>query len=673
MKVPYFYLCVLCLSITMPLYAQKPDSVLKIPIEEVLNLPVEKPMDVNIEVASKVKEKLSDAPSSVTVFTQQDIQNMGITHLEELLNYVPGYQTGYDVEQGKTIRIASRGRGSALSESVLLLVNGQRLNDLYTGGVSVVNRLIAVENIKQVEVIRGPGSALYGANAFLGVINIVTDHESNKILFELGNLNSKRIAGNFSKKTKDFTFNAFVKLFTDDGDRFDNVPDIFGNGEATQDPQQGADASVMLKYKNFSVGGRYTERLMRDFFVFRVINNYQNREFTQQSSIFATYQADFSQRVSLQLRADYSVDKWVASGLAIPAGLEIAPGFALNENFIAGPLLGSYYFNALADLDWKILKNNDLKAGVSFSNTAITDVANLMSHHPVTLEYQQGMVAFRDSLTFNEKIPRNFIGAYIQDKHRIGNFLQITLGVRLDHYSDFGSSINPRAAVVYTTPFNSKLKAIYGQAFRAPNYLELYDKNNPVDFGNPDLKAESIRTIELVYLQNIQQHTRISATYFNNQIANLIVLGDPINDPDNPLGAPGFKNSGGLSTQGIELELKSTIAKYLQITGSYTFITSKDTLPVSPHAASLVCNFHVNKWNVNVHGIYRSQMDLVSGQNDYALLNAAIRYNFSSLLEVHAQVKNALNTTYYTVTSAFSTGIANRGRTFQLGCSYKFK
>lgn len=668
------FVCIL--GFPLQLIAQRVDSattnIFKIPVDEVLNLPIEKLMDVNIEVASKLKEKLSDAPSSVTVFTRQNIRHMGITYVEELLNYVPGFQTGYDVEQGKTIRIASRGRGSALSESVLFLVNGQRLNDLYTGGVSVINRLIAVENIKQVEIIRGPGSALYGSNAFLGVVNIITTANSNDILFELGNLNAKRIAGNFSKNTKDLSFSAFVRFFTDEGYQFDHVTDIFGNTDQIQDPQQGTDASLMLRYKKLKIGGRYTERQMRDFLVFGAINNNDNRELARQTSVFASYEADFNKKMSLQLRADYSADKWETAGLGIPAGLEIAPGFSLNENFVAGPLLRSYYFNALADFGWDILPNNHLKAGISFSNTAITEVANLMTHHPITLEYQQKRVAFEDSLSFNEKIARNFTGIYLQDKHKIGNFLQITLGVRLDNYSDFGTSVNPRAAVVYTTPIRSKVKAIYGKAFRAPNFLELYDKNNPVDFGNPNLAAESIQTIEIAYIQNIKKLAQVSATYFNNNIQNLIVLDAPVTDPKNPLGAPAFINKGELTTQGLELELKSTIARNIQVMGSYTFITSKDTLPVNPHAASLAINFHLKKLNINLHGIYRSKMILMPNQADYTLLNAVIKYDFGNL-GIYANIKNALNTQYYTPTSAFANGVINRGRTFQLGGTYRFK
>lgn len=141
------YLIFITAISSSPVYSLEDDNLLEMSLEDLMN--------VEVSVASKSKESLSDAPSSVTVLTGTEIRNMGLHTLEDVLNYVPGFQTTRDIEQGTATRISSRGRASALSESILFLLNGQRLNDLYTGGVSILNRLIAVDNIKQVEIIRG--------------------------------------------------------------------------------------------------------------------------------------------------------------------------------------------------------------------------------------------------------------------------------------------------------------------------------------------------------------------------------------------------------------------------------------------------------------------------------------------------------------------------------------
>lgn len=170
-------------------------------------------MNVIVISASKSEEEIVDAPSSVIVFTHKEIESMGISSLEELLNFVPGFQTTRDVEQGTATRISARGRSSALSESILFLLNGQRLNDLYTGGASLLNRMIPVENIKQVEIIRGPGSALYGSNAFLGVVNIQTLDDINSFDIKFGTENSREIAANFTQDYGAVKIAGFLKAF----------------------------------------------------------------------------------------------------------------------------------------------------------------------------------------------------------------------------------------------------------------------------------------------------------------------------------------------------------------------------------------------------------------------------------------------------------------------------
>ncbi|NJO92752.1 MAG: TonB-dependent receptor plug domain-containing protein [Chloroflexia bacterium] len=187
------------------------DIVMTPDMTDLFDLSIEELMDIEITTASKSAEKLSEASSSASVFTKKEINNMGVRTVEDLLNYVPGYCSTRDNEQGNTIRIGVRGKGSALSESVLFLVNGHRINDLYSGGVSIINRLIATENIEQIEVIRGPGSALYGSNAFLGVVNIVTSQNANEVNIAYGTENSREASVSFSGKNKGFNVSGLQK------------------------------------------------------------------------------------------------------------------------------------------------------------------------------------------------------------------------------------------------------------------------------------------------------------------------------------------------------------------------------------------------------------------------------------------------------------------------------
>ncbi len=123
---------------------------------------------LQVTVATKNRKSLVQAPANVTLFTRRDIDNYGFDTLQQLLNFVPGFSTSRDIEQGTMHRISVRGRSTSLSESVLVLFNGQRLGDLYSGGATLLNRELSLSNVAKVEIIRGPGSALYGSKCVFG-------------------------------------------------------------------------------------------------------------------------------------------------------------------------------------------------------------------------------------------------------------------------------------------------------------------------------------------------------------------------------------------------------------------------------------------------------------------------------------------------------------------------
>ena len=143
-------------------------------IEELMKMDLEELLNVKISVASKFNEEQVLSPSNVTVFTKKEIERMGLRSLDELINFVPGFQSQKQVSYGNSSTIQVRGKpeNGYLSKDVLVLKDGVRLNDYLTGGSSFITRSINIQNLEKIEIIRGPGSALYGSNAFLGVINL---------------------------------------------------------------------------------------------------------------------------------------------------------------------------------------------------------------------------------------------------------------------------------------------------------------------------------------------------------------------------------------------------------------------------------------------------------------------------------------------------------------------
>ena len=160
---PVLILIIPSLSVSTALAEQSEE------LSELLNMTLEELMQVTVTIASKTKETVAQAPSSVTVFTRNQIKALGITELGELLNQMVGTQMLFDVVPSGPTRHTSVRGSVGFGNDVLYLLNGQRLNNYHSNSANMIYRRISLHNVERVEVIRGPGSALYGSGAFAGV------------------------------------------------------------------------------------------------------------------------------------------------------------------------------------------------------------------------------------------------------------------------------------------------------------------------------------------------------------------------------------------------------------------------------------------------------------------------------------------------------------------------
>ena len=651
-------LCLLILSFfSRASYAQEEEN-----IDQYFEMSLDELINIEISVASKTTEAYINSPSSVYVFTAVEIERMGVRSVEELLNYVPGYFTGLDIEQGKAYRIGARGRSTALSESVLFLVNGNRLNDLYTGGVSIINRLIPVENIKQIEVIRGPGSSLYGSNAFLGVVNIVTKESVNDIQLSYGSFHGVALAGNFSKSYENIDINAFVKGFSNDGYEFDDFTDLVGRTSDMTDPERGFDAMLGVNYKGLDLEMRHHEREFKGFYGLGGVGDFNNSEESFQTMLNLAYMLSVTEELTLNFKAGRRIETWKAKAVIFPADYD-----GWTEDFFAGPFMKSSANNFNVDAAYLLSEKNELLTGFSYEQAGISKAVSLTTHDYVNFNYFGGIREYE--LPFNNTSDkRNVLGFFVQDKHAFNDHLKVTFGARLDNYSDFGTSINPRGAIIYSVPWKGIVKVMYGQAFRAPNYLELYDQNNPVDYGNTTLDAEEIKTIEVAYTQNFTIFSA-TATYFNNTIENLIFLNPeapPVQAENNPLLAPAFYNlPEEINTSGLELAVIYKSSDKFTFTGTYTELMG-DFAYMPERMLSDRANFKFSKLNLNFNGIYHGEIKEVAGQSGYMAFNTRLNLMLDDLT-LFGSVNNLTDEVYRTPTTLSDAGVVNRGRLLTFG------
>ena len=635
-------------------------------MDGLLELKLEQLMNVEIQVATKTNETIFDAPSSVTVFTRQEIREMGVHSLEELLNFVPGFQTFRSGVINDSYMVAARGQSTApTSYNILFLLDGQRLNDDLTGGALLFNRFITLANVKQVEVIRGPGSALYGTSAFTGVVNIVTETDLNEAYTAIGSFNGREFYTNLSRATgRNGEVSLFARYYTDDGARYgtDFTRHVNPAEDATRDPRDSAEFYLTWKWnKRLRINVRHMQSRLKDFTSFATITDGLTWTKNRHQFINFSYRLLDDKPWQLSVTGGYTEIKWESRFKR--ASSAFSSGAVNRQAEPYAGLEGSHFFSdkhqVLAGL---IVRRPDLREYSLLSN-APTDGGEFVR------------------MSTNAKIgTRTIGGVYFQDQFQINSALSTTSGIRYDYYSDFGGTLNPRAALAWSPGAGNTFKLMYGQAFRAPSKLQLGTESN-LDPGNPNLSPETIETLELAWRKRYDNGYS-GLTWFHSRTDDRI---DSVPDSSTVVGARFANLSESLITSGLEMEAGIEI-KGLRVKVGYTWLndTEKEPRRTSEHAFSLITNYAYHKWNLNLSGYYFSEMEQFSldrfGQqirsclDAYQVWQSAVRYAWNKDLSVVITVDNLFDADYASATTltAFPDGLPNRGRTYFAGVEIRF-
>jgi iron complex outermembrane receptor protein len=268
---------------------------------------------------------------------------------------------------------------------------------------------------------------------------------------------------------------------------------------------------------------------------------------------------------------------------------------------------------------------------------------------------------------------------YTQGEIALGKQLLLNAGVRYDHFDSFGGTVNPRVGLIYNPWEKTTFKALYGQAFRAPNDYELSFASSTFE-ANPGLKPETIQTYELVYEQYLPGKLRFSAAGYHYDIDGLITQAT---DPANGLSR--FENINRVQANGLELQLEGRYAWGLLARASYALQRAEDAdtkqeLSNSPR--------HLAKFNLSVP-IYKDKLftsielqyngSVITPNrktaDDFAVVNLTLfSQKLVKGLEVSASIYNLLDTRY-SVSSSGNTlqdTIQQNGRSFRLKLTYNF-
>ena len=213
-------LIVVLFMISLPLNAKNNEK-------DLLSMSLKELLQVKITGSTLTSENLKTVPSAVSVFTQEEIKRMGLDTLGELMNLVPGFQTYRSSGSSMETPFSSRGRRIGVTPAeILVMIDGQRFDSPRSSGNATLAPSYPLKYVEKVEFIRGPGAAVYGSNAMMGIINIITTSDVNEISISYGSFRRRQVYLQTSQKLSDFKVDVAAHIEEDDGENY-NVQDTY--------------------------------------------------------------------------------------------------------------------------------------------------------------------------------------------------------------------------------------------------------------------------------------------------------------------------------------------------------------------------------------------------------------------------------------------------------------
>ncbi|MBI3609300.1 MAG: TonB-dependent receptor [Nitrospirae bacterium] len=518
---------------------------------------------LTVVAAARYKQSVGEAPASVTIITDREIRQYGWRTLADVFRSVRGFYVSDD-RNYSYLGVRGFSRPGDFNIRVLGLLNGHTLNDdIYQAFLLGRESGIDLDIVDRIEIVRGPGSALYGTSAFFAVVNIITKDGS-----DLQGLRASAESGSYNTNKGILTY----------GRRYENGLDLLLNGSYTQssgqtlffpeyddgDPAhnsgfaENSDGESVysffgkLDHKDFHLQGIYSDRgkEVPTAPYGTVFNAGQYETFDGRYFIDLKYNPQLTQNLGLSIRI---YDDWYRFKATNPLDY---PPLTMNKDYTPGR-----WYGGELQINWKMFEWNRVIIG-----------AEQQFHHVLLKNYDAD--PFFIYLDDRERFELHSI--YLQDEVRVLNRLILTAGVRYDTYQHYiardKQHATPRASMVYEPREGSVIKLLYGQAFRVPNSYELFYCG--VNFVcNPALQSETINTYEGVLEQALGPHLTGSLSAYRYDIKNLInltALGG---------GLIGFKNLDRVRGAGVEAELRSKWISGIEsyINDTYQVTKNRDT------------------------------------------------------------------------------------------------
>lgn len=510
-----------------------------------------------VNAASRTTETVEDAPSSVTVIPRAELRAMGYPTIAEAIRGVRGVYLSDDHQY-----VAAGFRGFARSgdygNRVLVLIDGQPTNDNYVGSSYIgYDARTDIDDVDRIEVVRGPGSALYGTGAFFGVINLVTRSRSAPTHGEVAlstadyGVGRGRATGQVRMGTdggfwasasgahgsgRDYFFPGYVA---------DGPPEVAGNARDL-DSFNAATLTGRVWYKALTVQWLFHSRKKTVPLSFEgtIFGDPRTHVADTRGLIEARFEPQLNKQLQLLSRVHVNYYGFDADTASLAAA--------------GGPVLETFRGS------WAGFEQRAILSPVqSLRITAGGELQRHLHAHQRSTD-DTGVILDRDD------------DFWVAAGYLVGDLtpappLKLSLGSRVDYYSTFGTSVNPRAAVIVKPYERGNIKLLAGKAFRAPSVLELF-YTSPTSRAAVNLKPEQISSFEAELTHRFSTTLTATIAGYANYVTGLVVI-QGANTPTDPNYYTNSKSP--VFTTGAEAEVRREWRQGWMVAATYSYQRSR--------------------------------------------------------------------------------------------------
>lgn len=540
-----------------------------------------------VVTATKTPHTLEDVPVETVLINREDIDNSNAKNVSEVLKDTPGFYIRGENVPGSSSYL-SRLRGFDFDKGYgLVLINGERVLSGGMGEYGISINQIPLEMIERIEIVKGPGSVLYGSDAVAGVVNIITKPIPEKPLFTLsggyGSEETSLASISYGQKIKDF--GVLVIAQDEKSER--------GRYSASEDDFEGKHILTKLSY-------------------------------------------DISEKVNTSIGINYDKSEWEYQ---VDEELRLSPSLELTLPDTSVLKIKGYW-NRL-DMDSFSPGYTRRFGDITYTQAELQYTRPFGHTHLVSAGAEYLLRDIDASFADKEDTIWSF---YLQDEMTLKPF-SIVMGGRVDNHSLYGTEFNPKASIMWEISDKTRLRASVGRAFKSPTIRQLYvffKHGNWWNEPDPDLAPEVSWGYSAGIEQVISDKVSVGLSLFRNDVKDIIIAVDTSKEIDN-VPVRTWENVGEAYTQGIEFSIKAEVVENFDMNLGYTYLDTENKklnkeLPYNPHhTVNTGLDYEIKPWLASLHWRTTYYSEAFSNETNTSEIKG---YSISSLKIIKEITKN---------------------------------